>query len=104
MKHPRRARPLWLLALAATAYLAMMYLLDLSTGSPLLDGGIGVLLGLFICSRPAGNAVDLMFYQRGEFHRLTSELSGIGWLALNLFVLFLGWLVIVYGATRFAAS
>jgi hypothetical protein len=59
-------------------------------------------LGLFICSRPAGNAVDMLFYERGAFRRLTSAWAGIGWLALNLLVLFVGWLVIVSGAMRFA--
>jgi hypothetical protein len=46
--------------------------------------------------------VDILFYERGAFRRLTSGWSGIGWLALNLLVLFVGWLVIVSGAMRFA--
>jgi hypothetical protein len=44
----------------------------------------------------------MLFYERGAFRRLTSGWAGIGWLALNLLVLFVGWLVIVSGAMRFA--
>ncbi len=66
------------------------------TGMPQLDGVIGVLLGLFICSRPAANMIDLLFSRRAE----TSDWSTMGWLALNAVVLFIGWLVITIGATR----
>jgi len=68
------------------------------TGLPRLDGIIGVLLGLFICSRPAANMLDLLFTRRG--HTASSEWSAIGWLALNGLVLFVGWIVITIGAMR----
>ena len=68
------------------------------TGLPLLDGIIGVLLGLYICSRPAANMLDLLFTRRGQ--TASSEWSAIGWLALNGVVMFVGWLVITIGATR----
>jgi hypothetical protein len=95
-------RVLCALILLGLLYLGLVAFMPTLTGIPLLDGSIGVVLGLFICSRPAGNAVDMLFYERGAFRRLTSGWSGIGWLALNLFVLFVGWLVIVSGAMRFA--
>jgi len=68
------------------------------TGTPRLDGISGVLLGLFVCSRPAANMVDLLFSR----HRRTAsaEWSAIGWLALNMVVLFVSWIVITIGATR----
>ena len=66
------------------------------TGMPRLDGVIGVLLGLFVCSRPAANMMDLLFSRRGQ----TSEWFTLGWLVLNALVLFIGWLVITIGATR----
>ena len=68
----------------------------------LLDGIIGVLLGLYICSKPAANAVDLIFFRRGELRQLTSGWSGLGWLSLNLLVLFVGWVVIFTGTTHMA--
>lgn len=68
------------------------------TDIPRLDGIIGVLLGLFICSRPAANMLDLLFTRRGQM--ASAEWSSIGWLALNGLVMFVGWLVITIGATR----
>ena len=106
MNLPSRTRPvrsLWILLAGTGLYLGLTHALGSLTGQRLVDGSIGVVLGLYICSRPAGNAVDLLFYQRGELQRLTSGWRGIGWLALNLLVLFAGWLVIVVGAVRFAA-
>ena len=69
------------------------------TGIPRLDGIIGVLLGLFICSRPAANMLDLLFAARSS-QSGSSGRSLLGWLGLNLLVLFLGWIVITIGATR----
>ncbi len=103
-RHTRDLRFLWALLVIALIYLGLLAALRTLTGNRLWDGSIGVVLGLFICSRPAGHAIDLLFAQRGELQRLTAELSGIGWLALNLLVLFAGWVVIVTGATRFAGS
>lgn len=107
MMHPsRRAHNLYLWALLALGltYLGLLAGLHTLTGHRLWDGSIGVVLGLFICSRPAGHAIDLLFAPRGEFQRLAAGLSGVGWLALNLLVLFVGWIVIVTGATRFASG
>jgi hypothetical protein len=65
-----------------------------------VDGPIGVVLGLYICSDPAANAIDLVFLERGAFRRVTSRWSGVSWLALNGLVIFVGWLVIVAGVTE----
>lgn len=92
----------WLGGLAALglAYNNWLYFQRTLTGVPLLDGGIGVILGLYICSQPAANAVDMLF-ERGLLRRIGSEWLRAGWLALNLLVLALGWTVIVTGAMRF---
>ena len=100
--HNTGTRALWALILLGFLYLGLVFFMPTLTGISLLDGSIGVVLGLFICSRPAGNAVDMLFYERGAFRRLTSGWAGIDWLVLNLLVLFVGWLVIVTGAMRFA--
>ena len=102
LERRRRARrTLWALILLAAAYGVLLHYVQTLTGNPLLDGGITVLFGLFICSRPAANAVDMLFAQRSAFPRPSSE--GLGWLALNLFALLVGWVVIVIGATQLAA-
>ena len=88
------------LLVAAATYLAWASYLRPVDGAPLVDGTIGVLLGLYICSHPAANGIDLIFLERGAFRRVSSRWSGISWLALNAHDMFAGWLVIVAGATE----
>ena len=97
-------RRLCALLLPAAAYLAWAFHFRPLEGSRLVDGTIGVLLGLYICSHPAANGIDLIFLERGAFHRVASRWSGVGWLALNGLVMFVGWLVIVAGATQVFAA
>jgi hypothetical protein len=93
-------RRLCTLLVPAAAYLAWASSFRPLDGSPLVDGTVGVLLGLYICSHPAANGIDLIFLERGAFRRVSSRWSGVGWLALNGLVMFVGWLVIVAGATQ----
>jgi hypothetical protein len=91
-------RLLWLIVLAMAYGGALRYLRTL-TGTAMLDGGIGVALGLYICAHPAANAVNVLFYERDILRHL-SERSVIRWLALNLLVLVAGWMVIYGGIIR----
>jgi hypothetical protein len=95
---------LWGLFAAALAYLLLLYFLDTLTGNDIADGASGVLLGLYVCSRPAANAVDLLFYGRHALREAASGWSGAGWLALNALVMFAGWFVIWIGAVRFTGG
>jgi hypothetical protein len=95
------SRLLWIMMALAIAYMALIYNLHTLTGTDLGDGTLGVLLGLYICSHPAANAVNLLFMDRHAMHDITSDWSGMGWFVLNMFVLFCGWIVIVIGATHF---
>ena len=99
-QHRRNSEVLWALLLLALAYSGLLYYLPTLTGSAMLDGSIGVLLGLFICSRPAANAIDMLFFERDVLCQVSSGWAGVGWLALNVLVLLVGWIVIVFGATR----
>ena len=63
---------------------------------------IGVLLGLFICSLPAANMLDLLFAARRS-QSSSSEWALLGRLGLDLLVLFAGWIVVTIGATRLIA-
>jgi hypothetical protein len=99
----RNTKILWSMILLAIAYWILLYYLESPTGTILLDGAIGVMLGLYVCSHPAANAVDVLFMERGAFQQLSSEWSGAGWLGLNLLVLFVGWLLIFMGTTRFVS-
>lgn len=87
---------LWGLVVLTMLYSCLSYLLPTLTGVRSLDGSIGVILGLYTCSRPAANAVDMLFFER----RLTWNHSMLLWLALNLLVFGLGCLVIVSGTIR----
>jgi hypothetical protein len=99
-----RVRPntplLWALIIPAAAYLAWQYYWPGFTGDDLVDGMTGIVLGLFICSRPAANGIDLIFLERGAFKRIVSNRSGVAWFLLNGFVMLLGWFVISVGAAR----
>ena len=97
----RNYKMLGLVSVLALLYIGWMNFQRTITGMPQLDGTIGVLLGLFICSRPAANMLDLLFTQRS--YATSSEWPAIRWLALNGLVMFLGWLVITIGATQLIA-
>ncbi len=91
---------LWAMMGLAVLYLVLLYSLHTLTGTNVLDGSIGILLGLYICSHPAANAVDVLFYERGAWHELSSEWSGLRWLALNMLVLLAGDALIIVGAVE----
>jgi hypothetical protein len=100
MEQPRgrNYRTLGLVVVLALLYGGRLVTQRTITGTPRLDGVIGVLLGLFICSRPAANLLDLLFSQRNQAG--SSEWSAIGWLALNGVVMMVGWITLTVGATR----
>ena len=98
----RSYKTLGVVVLLALLYGGWIYTQRTITGIPRLDGVIGVLLGLFICSRPAANMLDLLFAAR-RAQSSSSEWSSLGWLGLNLAVLFVGWIVVTIGATRLIA-
>jgi hypothetical protein len=98
--HLPNTRRLCLLLIPAAAYLAWASYFRPLDADHMVDGTIGVLLGLYICSHPAANAIDLIFLERGAFRRVTSRWSGVSWLALNGLVIVVGWLVIVAGVEQ----
>jgi hypothetical protein len=104
MVQQRRAtKKLWAMIVLAAVYATVLHYVPTLTGVQLLDGGITVLFGLYICSQPAANAVDMLFYQRSAVRPHSSTRDGLGWLALNMLALLVGWVVIVIGATQLAA-
>ena len=92
--------------LLASAVLGVIYSMVISshralTGIDDLDGIIGVVFGLFVCSRPAAHLVDMLFYRQSIQNQFSSSRSVILWVAVNLLVLLIGGLVIFVGTTRF---
>jgi uncharacterized membrane protein len=93
-------KTLWALVLLGIAYSSLLYYQRTLTGTNNVDGIIGVMLGLYICSHPAANVVDMLFFGRGARRQFASRRSAVLWLALNMLVLLTGWLVIFVGTTR----
>ncbi|HEY3080974.1 MAG TPA: hypothetical protein VGM69_13860 [Chloroflexota bacterium] len=92
----RNAAVLWGLVVLAAGYGLLLRALPTLTGARIVDGMVGVMLGLYVCSHPAANAIDVLFYSRGPLGRISW--SALGWVALNGLVLLVGWLAIVAGA------
>jgi hypothetical protein len=97
--HERNTGVLGGLMAVAMVYAGSLRCLHTLTGSPMLDGSIGLALGLYICSHPAANAINMLFFECDTL-RQTSEWPLIRWLALNLLVLLAGWVVIFVGLRR----
>jgi hypothetical protein len=92
----RKAALLGAFALA-TAYGIVFRYVPTLTGAPTVDGVIGVALGLYTCSLPAANAIDVLFYSR-RLERVSR--SGVAWAGFNGLVMVVGWLAIVAGVMR----
>jgi len=95
----RNIKMLWVLIPLGVAYSGLLYYQRTLTGMDDVDGIIGVLLGLYICSHPAANVVDMLFFRQGSRHAFSSRRSAVLWLALNTLVLLIGWIVIFLGTT-----
>jgi len=96
----RNIKTLWALVLLGIAYSSWLYFQHTLTGTNRVDGIIGVGLGLYICSHPVANLLDLFFFSRGTRRQFSSRWSALLWLALNTIVFLLGWFVIFVGTTR----
>ena len=89
-------RTLWVQIVLALAYSILALRFDTLTTGPMLDG----LLGLYICSHPARNAIDLLFANRFAVGQILSSWAGRGWVALNGLTLLAAWLVLLLGIVR----
>ena len=96
----RNIKTLWALVLLGTAYSSFLYYQHTLTGTDKVDGIIGVLLGLYLCSHPAANVVDILFFGRGARRQFSSRRNAVLWLVLNMLVLLIGWIVIFIGTTQ----
>jgi hypothetical protein len=105
MYQPRRKHNtgrLYALLFLAGIYGVVLHFRRSFTGSLVLDGSIGVVFGLFICSRGAANLLDVILFGRYQ-NQLLSKQAQAWWLALNILILVVGWTVIVTGTTQFTS-
>ena len=96
----RSSFTLWTFLLLALVYSALQYTVGSLTGEARYDGIIGIVLGLYVCSHPASNVLDLLFMEGGVV-RSSSHENGIVWYLLNLLVLLAGWLAVYIGVLKF---
>jgi hypothetical protein len=97
----RDDKTMWGLILLAILVGGLFHFLHTFTGNDEIDGFFGVMLGLYICSKPAMHIVDLMIYGRTIRHWISAVQSDMGWTLLNLLVMLGGLSLIDAGTTRF---
>ena len=100
-RRERKIITLSILIVLGIAYSSLLYSQCTLTSMNNLAGIIGVVLGLYICSHPAANLVDMLFYRRDILHQFSSKRFVFLWLVLNMLVLLIGGVVIFIGTTRF---
>jgi hypothetical protein len=99
------ARNTWLLLcmlLLAATYTGWFAYFGTLSGSNRLDGTLGILLGLYICSHPAANMLEILLFMKPYAREsLVSTGAGRLWLFLNLLTVLAAWAVIFNAVLRF---
>ena len=96
----RKIITLSVLIVPGIVYSSFLYFQPTLTGRYVLDGIIGVVLGLYISSHPAAHLVEMLFYRRAMRYPFSSRRSVVLWISLNVLVLFISGIVIFVGTTR----
>jgi len=96
----RKIIALSVLSVLGMAYSGFLCSQPTLTGRYIMDGIIGVVLGLYISSHPAAHLVEMLFYRRPMRYSFSSKRSFVLWLFLNVLVLFISGIVIFVGTTR----
>jgi hypothetical protein len=91
---------LWSFMVLALVYSAVQYAFGSLTGEARFDGALGIVVGLYVCSHPASNVLDLLFAEGGVGRSSSSE-SGVVWYLLNMLVMIAGWLAVYIGILQF---
>ena len=99
-----RTGRLWALLVPLTAYLSWMTWFATVTGVARVDGGLGVLLGLYAGAHPAANGIDLIFSSRRGRRGHAGPVNSVIWLLLNAVVLAASLFAVIVGAAQFSAS
>jgi hypothetical protein len=103
-QHKLRRKVVILIALIVLAFIYTGWFAaqNTITGTARWDGVTGVMFGLYICSQPAANFLDLILFRSLVFPNPPAHSVLASWLGFNLFVLLVGWLVIFEGMLRFS--
>ena len=101
VKSKRDDKTMWGLILLAILIWILFRFLPTLSGNDEIDGLFAVMLGLYICSKPATHVVDMLIFGRDIHHWISVIQSDIGWVMLNLLVTFCGLSTIVTGTLRY---
>ncbi len=95
---------LGLVLLIGAVYICWMAYVGALTGSSRVDGSIGILLGLYICSHPAANMLDMLMFMTADIREsILATRTGWIWLFMNLLAFLVAWAVIFSGILRFVS-
>ena len=101
-RRPRNATLLIVMLLLGVVYLVLLTNLQPLFAAFKTDGIVSVLFGLFLCSHPVANVLDVLLFRRYLLQPKGSGGLEILWWALNGVVLFTGWYIIFIGMLRFS--
>ncbi len=87
-------------ALVCGGYCALVVLGLPLSGDRLIEGSLGIVLGLYTASHPAALAIDLFFLNRSSTRAQIQALVGWPSLILHGLALVLAWLALTLGAIR----
>jgi hypothetical protein len=93
----------WSIVVAAV-YGTALYIWQGILGNAMLDGGLGIILGLYTCSHPASYFLNLLFFERGAVAQAPGMPTGWSWAGFNVLVMIVGWLIVIVGALTMAGS
>lgn len=100
----RNYRTLWVLIGTALLFGLLFVIRQPLIISNKVDGLIAVVFGLYICSHPAANFLDMLLYRRSSLYQPGTPRAELIWLSFNLLVLLVGWIVIFMGTTRLTSG
>ena len=107
MERQRRGRKTIILiglCLLALVYIVLLYFQPALWGTNKRDGILSVLLGLYICSHPVANTLDVILFGRYTWRQGSSVTAEVLWWGLNFLVVLAGWAVIYIGMLRFSTK
>jgi len=90
--------------LLAILYIGIFASRSTITGANKTDGMIGVMLGLYICSHPVGNLLDMILFRRLVWPPHASPWSIAAWVGFNMLIVGVGYMVIFNGMLHFTTT